>query len=205
MEAIKAKRGIIHVGAHLAEECDRYGDLNVLWIEANPDLFARLQQIILKYPKQRAVQALVHNVDGKELGFHIANQTARSSVLGFTDHHTDPSKVPANASFRWERTIPLVSKTLITILAEEKLSISDYDMLVSDVQGADLYVLQGLGDEIRKLRFVECEVMRKPCYADQPLEGDVSEYLRGHGFVLISDRPYEYAGTQRDNLYERRP
>ena len=60
-------RGVVHGGAHLAEEAEDYrrifGDIPVLWIEANPRVIHSIQQHLNggSYFSQRVVNALISN------------------------------------------------------------------------------------------------------------------------------------------------
>ena len=67
--------GVIHVGANSGLERGRYNrfGLDVLWVEPIPEIFAELERNIIKLPRQRALQALVTDTDGKLYEFHIAN------------------------------------------------------------------------------------------------------------------------------------
>ena len=59
--------GVLHVGAHLAEEAhlyDAYGVENVWWVEGNPKGIDKLTFTLRPYPKQRIIQALIFEEDG---------------------------------------------------------------------------------------------------------------------------------------------
>src|SRR5918993_5813804 len=52
---LRDTRGVIHVGAHVGQERERYSQygLRVLWVEPLPDHFAALQRNIAAYRDQR--------------------------------------------------------------------------------------------------------------------------------------------------------
>src|ERR1700681_3357435 len=53
--------GLIHVGANIGQERDMYAALNldVIWIEAIPDVFEQLVANLAGFPKQRAYHLLI--------------------------------------------------------------------------------------------------------------------------------------------------
>ena len=62
--------------------------------------------------------------------------------------------------------LTIQSRTLPDILSGHGVDVSDFDrpMLVLDVQGHEMSVLQGLGDALRKFDLCKCEVSRVPMY-----------------------------------------
>src|SRR5689334_17366243 len=81
--------GLIHVGANTGEERDLYCryNLDVIWIEAIPEVFEQLRSRLDGYPKQKAYQYLIADSTGREYVFHVANnQGASSSLLPLAKH-----------------------------------------------------------------------------------------------------------------------
>ena len=124
-------RGVVHVGANSGQERDAYKrhNLPVVWIEAAPEPYKALIANLARYPKQRALNALVLDVDGRKCTFHIASNGGSSSVLDL-DLHKD---IWPHVSFTHD--INLVSTTLPSVLAEAQINLNDYDALVMDTQG----------------------------------------------------------------------
>jgi hypothetical protein len=62
-------RGVIHVGANAGFEREDYHRkmLDVVWIEPIPSVFENLCANIRKYPRQKALQALITNCEGKSM------------------------------------------------------------------------------------------------------------------------------------------
>lgn len=75
--------------------------------------------------------------------------------------------------------------------ADERLNV---DALKLDVQGAELDVLRGAEEQLRHIVMVESEVVFNPMYRDQPLFGDVDQFLRARGFVLWRLRQLAHYG-----------
>ncbi|MEY8841246.1 hypothetical protein AB9K41_19635, partial [Cribrihabitans sp. XS_ASV171] len=83
---------IVHVGAHFAEDADFYescGAETVLWIEADPDTHAKLQQILAARsgPVRHLTElALVSASSGEELSFNrFTGDGSSSSVHSSTE------------------------------------------------------------------------------------------------------------------------
>lgn len=146
-------RGVLHVGAHLVEERDQYEQCqvgSVTWCEANPAVIPEIQATLAAYPNQRIVQALVYSQDGVELDFHVSNyQGMSSSILEWGTH---PSFSPDTV---WVEHLRLTTMTIDT-LAE--LYDVKANMLVMDIQGAELHALQGATRFMEGVDYVLSEV-----------------------------------------------
>jgi FkbM family methyltransferase len=137
---LRSVRGVVHVGANVGQERELYRrhDLDVLWIEPIPDVFATLSNNIAGMPRQRALRALVTDRDDAEYEFHIANNAGESSSILDLKEHRD---VWPTVDFT--QTIKLKSITLTTLLERERVDLARYDALVMDTQGSELLVLRG--------------------------------------------------------------
>ena len=69
-------KGIIHCGAHHAEESDayeRHGISKVVWVEGNSELVPIVESKVGNLPENKVFNYLVYDEDGKELEFKITN------------------------------------------------------------------------------------------------------------------------------------
>jgi len=84
--------GLVHVGAHQAEEFQEYEINNMLgngscyWIEALPFKCEELRVFFADKPKHRVIHALAWGVSGLSMKFKITNRTASSSVFDLGEH-----------------------------------------------------------------------------------------------------------------------
>ena len=111
---------IIHIGANEGQESDMYynkGNPKVIFIEAHPGILPRLIDRISKYENQKAIQALVTDVDGKEYDFFYDKNNAGQSCSLF-DFHLHKKMFPR---VTMAGTIKLIGKTLPTILKENNI------------------------------------------------------------------------------------
>lgn len=170
-----SKSGIIHVGANEGQERGQYNSLNkeVLWIEPHPATYSRLKDNIKKFPKQKAICALILD-EQKDVKFNVSRQSGRSSIYDFTDHHFK------DANFKHTKTITVPSIRL------DSLNLDNYDTLVTDTQGADLKVIKSLGEKIINFNLIICEVFFTECYKNISLAPEYDDYLRAKRFHRIS-------------------
>lgn len=192
------KKGVIHIGAHIGQEAEEYGSLNVLWIEPIPSVFQILCQNIQDFPSQKALNHLISDVDGEEYSFYVSSQSARSSFLKFTSHHfNDPN-------FSHTETLKMQSIRMDTLIQRYKINLQEFDTLVTDCQGADYFILKSFGEYISHFSFIKSEVMTSSIYEGLREEREVNQYLESKNFTLISDFEYQFNSTQRDNIYKNR-
>lgn len=80
-----------------------------------------------------------------------------------------------------------------------KIGAESVDVLLLDVQGAELEILEGGRNILRSVLSVTTEVEFGPVYENQPLFGAVDEMLRANGFLLfdLSRSRYRRAGVSR--------
>lgn len=146
-------RGVLHVGAHLVEERDQYEQCHVgpvTWCEANPAVIPTIQETLAAYPNQRIVQALIYSQDGVELDFHVSNYEGMSSSI--LEWGTHPSFSPDTV---WVEHLRLPTMTIDTLT---ELYDVKANMLVMDIQGAELHALQGARRFMEGVDYVLSEV-----------------------------------------------
>jgi FkbM family methyltransferase len=182
-------RGIIHVGAHLGEERDAYLALRperIVWVEADPVLAKQLADSIAAQPSdvpQIVVEALVTDVDDDVRPFYLfSNERLSSSVFHSTqikrDHWPSVRETGESLTLRTSR--------LDTALAAAGVEPESIDVIVFDVQGAELLALRGAGRFLDHAHFIEVEVSQEEIYEGAPLVGEVKSFLDAHGFAQVT-------------------
>lgn len=151
-------RGVVHIGAHLAEEAAGYAALGVpvWWIEANPALLERVEVAIAPYPNQFLIHALVTEKNTGKRTFHLTNNEGMSSsIFQFGTHQKNhPDTV-------FVEDISLPQRTLDSLVAQYQI---EANMLVMDIQGAEGLALKGAKTLIPSLDFVMSEVNVEEVY-----------------------------------------
>lgn len=186
---------LIHVGAHLGQERYQYeacGFRDILWIEGSPSVHHRLAAAINDHTNESGISqtgtrhrtycALCADRDGDELSFHeFCNDGESSSIFSST----------LNCQKRWPhvretgKTEVLRSHTLDHI-AEDHQLLDATDVLVVDVQGAELLVLQGAERLLVNVKAVVSEVSTVAYYEGGVLYPELREFLRIRGFQPMS-------------------
>lgn len=153
---------------------------NVVWIEAIPFVFQTLLTNIQKYPKHIAFNKCIGDEDGKEVTFNVSNNEAQSSsFLEFGTHKKVHPQVKFIHSFKAETT------RIDTLLTENNLSLTDYDFLNMDLQGAELMALRGMGAELHKIKYAYLEVNKAELYIGCPLIEEIDDYMAHFNFRRV--------------------
>jgi len=196
-------RGVIHVGANAGQERDLYDryDLDVIWIEPIPDVFAELERNIAGYPRQCAFRRIFTDRAGQEIKLKIANNNgAASSILEIGDLTEIWPEIEYTGVLRMQ------SSTLGDFLREEAIQPEQFDALVMDTQGSELLVLKGGGDALSQFRYIKTEAADFDAYRGCCTIGDLGGYLSGHGFHEVARHTFAEGpsgGCYYDVLYSR--
>jgi hypothetical protein len=93
--------------------------------------------------------------------------------------------------------------TIKTLFERENLSFSNYDLLNIDTEGAELQVLEGIGDEIKNFKYIIIEVSDLGSDFDR----QINEKLISSGFTHVRDSHHHRSSVTKqmfcDKLYVR--
>lgn len=194
--------GVLHIGAHLAEEAEAYfkqGITEVIWIEALPELIPRLTERVADFPQMRStvLEACVSDVSGQEVVFNItSNDGQSSSFLELGTHKTE------HPSVKVIDRIKLVTWRVDELLEKNKLSVGPGWFLNIDLQGCELKCLVGMGDLLREFDVVYAEVNTRPLYVGCAMIDQIDEFLAEMGFRRVETKLTNHGWG--DALYLRR-
>lgn len=187
--------GVLHIGGNIGEEAPQYskaGITKVIWVEANPDIFTKLQANIKAYQGHSAILACVGDQDGKEVTFHVANNNGQSSsYLELGTHRQQHPDV------HYIKDVPMTTKRIDLL----NLDLSGVDYLSMDIQGAELMALRGMGELLRQFKWAYIEVNRAEVYKGCPNVNEVDLFLNGFGFKRVAT---EWCGNWGDGFYMKR-
>ena len=168
--------GVIHIGAHKAEEMSGYaqnGIQNVIWVEPQESLYlqilTKIQQESFDKMNQQVLNALIGSEDGLEVEFNEYGGSTNndgylgsSSILKRSSKHIDYIKKWKKNRGQNHNERAITGKTIKQIytwdfiVKSNKIDMKKYPLLVVDVEGYELYVLQGMKDS---LKFVDCAIL----------------------------------------------
>jgi FkbM family methyltransferase len=192
VEKYKLKiNGILHIGGSQAEEYESYmkeGIENQIWIEAIPEVYQKMVKKLEPNSKAIPINACVSDVSNQEVMFYITNNEQSSSFLELKEHkisHPDVTVV---------KTIKLKTITVVDIVKNLNIDLSNYNFLNIDIQGAELFALKGMKDLLNKIDYAYLEVNVKELYAGCALLSEIDEYLKEFGFKRIEIKLYDNLG-----------
>lgn len=192
--------GVVHVGAGTGQEAAFYHahGVPVLWVEAVPEIYDVLRRNISLYQHQRAVLACCDDSAASIVDFHVASHSGSSSLYQFGRHRVIWPDI------EMVRTIRLRPYTLDQIVIADG---GRYDVLVLDVQGAELRVLRGACRTLHCFRYIVLEADDCGLYTDAPSVDAIERYLETAGWKEVDRTVME--ATQKGGcyniLYERVP
>ena len=175
------RKGIIHIGAHMAEELPLYlafGAQNILWIEANPKLKTALKK------------RLAHHKGSKCLFFAASNEESEANFC-FTPQAPTCSSLLSPARIveriphmRQQERIRVQQKRLDDVMRAENI-LHNYNVMLIDVQGAELKALQGSTETLRHIDALILEVAWCASYAGGARLHELDDFLRAHNFIRM--------------------
>jgi FkbM family methyltransferase len=196
-------QGIVHAGAHFAQEAARYERMapgTVTWIEADPAIFQILSHVVDRRrheltAKHSVLNAALWDRDDVMLEFHrFSNDGASSSLFRSLPRKQEvwPELMETGEIFN------VRSCTLDTALQRGRHGGIKANVLVLDLQGAELRCLKGAKRTLGAAQFIECEVSKEPIYDGGALFEEVDGFLAQSGFTRRTEAPWH-----GDVVYER--
>ncbi len=186
--------GVLHVGAHLAEEAldyEKYNWTPVIWVEAQPNLVQELN-LRLDLKKHKVIEAAIWDEDNVGLKLHIASSSQSTSLLQFGSH------LDLYPDITFISEIDVSTKRLDTVIKPHEMP----NFINLDIQGVELAAIRSLGNLLLSVDYIYTEVSKKEVYKGGTLVGDLDSYLKINGFKRVATRWYFKEGWG-DALYIR--
>jgi len=168
-------RGCIHVGAWGCAELGCYVPMfgqNVVWVEANPHTYEIITKPRANAYEHKAFNCALSSVDNKEVSLKIMPKADGSSIYECV------GQTPINK-------IKMKTKTLDTLIKEEKIDMDDHNFLNMDVEGAEFDVLEGMKENLHKIDYLFFEASLYERHKGAKNFKDLHEYVVNKGFELI--------------------
>ncbi|MEG4311027.1 MULTISPECIES: FkbM family methyltransferase [unclassified Microcoleus] len=183
-------RGIISIGTYDGKTLKRLNlpnTVKTLLIDANPTAVERLQENFADRPNIQVVQAAIAN-HNDTVTLHLTSLESTSSILPWQQY----SKIYPNIKETQQLTLP--SRTLDTLLEELHLSTTDFNILILDIQGAELLALEGATQLLNTLDAIYTTVHYQELFKGGALAEQVDQFLTDYQFQCVAEgTPYHPA------------
>jgi FkbM family methyltransferase len=178
------RSGIVHVGAHFAEERDLYHDLGyepVLWVEAIPSVATEAERLLQDFPLQEVVSETLWRVPGEKKEFFVSsNEGSSSSILPLHLHKSSHPEVVTSEKFE------VVTSTLDNLYQSRSVMATQCRILILDTQGSELDVLRGGVGCLDKFDYILSEVSIRQLYKGGALHKELKKYLKKKNFIEVA-------------------
>ena len=180
--------GIVHVGAHYAQEAEIYEKLHpqyVLWIEGVSTIADKARSLITKkgFKNQFVVTAMISSHDTNNVNLYYADNDGASSSLFKPKNHL---AIHPDVKFDVGRASTTTLNSVVNNFLNENSDFQSPNILVLDIQGAELEAIMGFSDYLDKINFIFTEISVSKMYKGAPKLKQIIKYLRNRKFELIS-------------------
>ena len=171
-------KGVLHVGGYHGTENSHYihmGFAHRLFIEAAPATFEVLKKN-MEGTGTYCENYAISDVNGK-MPFHVVDHDMSSSLLPLKEHST---------IYPWIKethTIEVEAIRLDELLAREPYRQMEFNFMNVDVQGAEMLVLGGAIQTLKKMDFLNLEINLDELYEGAPHVRDLDHFLEALGFT----------------------
>lgn len=171
--------GVVHAGAHLAEEFTAYaahGVTHTLWIE--PQLTCA-DAIVKQYGR----------LPGVDVWATALGSSCRTGMLRLATNGQSSSLLPPSGHLSAHPTVAFVGQAEVNIrtLDSWRGRMDHYQLLVLDLQGYELEALKGAERTLRSLSWVCSEVARTELYRGQVLVDELKAWMAARNWELVSE------------------
>ena len=189
--------GIIHVGAHTAEELDYYvsnGYTKVIWVEANPAHWTLIEEKIKQHKDMKLGRFAASSTTGEKATLKLNGIS--SSILKMGSHK---EKYP-NSEGTETVEVDLVSTD--DWIEANIIERRDFNMLNIDVQGYELEALKGMTNQLKHIDIIYTEVNYEHLYKDGALINEIDDFLTTYDFKRVATESVKNMGWG-EGLYVR--
>lgn len=172
--------GVIHIGAHHAEEMPQYLELgwgHMYWVEANP-ILADTLAAKLEPAGNTVINCAAWDVDKVSVNFNETTDSQSSSLLPLKRHSIYYPEVHSRIEYK-------VQARRMDCIFD---SPPQFTFANIDVQGAELQVIRGMGNLLHSMDAVYLEVNREELYENCARIQEIDEYLHNFSFRRVTTR-----------------
>ena len=188
---------IFEVGANIGTDTLEFamafpkGEIHAF--EPLPMHLHKLYSFVTGYENVRIIPCALSDQVGFAKFYQSSGYSGGSGSLLIPTLHLERDK---NTFFLESDQCFVLTQTLAEYV--KTVGVSKVDFLWMDAQGAELKILKGLGDFVKKIRFIYSEVSTVPFYEESCVESDLESFLANVGFSII--RNYRGASEESGNV-----
>lgn len=191
---------VLHVGANFGQEADTYDHLNfknIFWVEGFPEYIEKLKMHVGTRDNHSIFEAMISDIDNELVNFTLTSNHGSSSIYEFTDSWKSTFKdiQPLHSEkIKCRRLDSLFDES------DELLKINSINLMVLDIEGAELKALKSLGNYINNIEYALIEISFRNNFKGGPLISDIDEFMMKNNFI----RKYtKISAASGDALYKK--
>lgn len=184
--------GVIHIGAHYAEEVSKYvnyGIKNIVLFEPLCENFEVIKKNISNLDANIQVHQVALGNENKKVTMNLSSNNLESSSILTPKLHL---KLYPDILFNRSEEVEL--KKL------DDYGYNGYNFINMDVQGYELEVLKGAKETLNNVDYVYCEVNRNEIYEGNAYIEDIDDYLLKYNMKRV-ETSWWYDSDWGDALY----
>jgi FkbM family methyltransferase len=173
-------QGVLHIGAHHAEEMSLYYELgwgHMHWVEANPILAKELAQT-LDLTHNTIHQCAAWDIDKKLIVFNETTDSQSSSLFRLKQHSVHYPQILHKKTYKVE------ARRIDCLYSAPP----PFTFVNIDVQGAELQAIKGMGDLVLEVDAIYSEVNKEELYEGCAVVHEIDEYLKSYNFKRVATR-----------------
>ena len=193
---------IFDIGASNGVFSKKYSEnAKIYAFEPNKTNLIRIKENCSNINNYNIIEKAVSDEEG-EVEFFEANYTNSSSLLPFTDEVTKwKNPTPTTPMLKTVNTYKVSTTRLDTFIKKENLQDTIIDFVKIDTQGHDLNVIKSLGEYIKNVKEILCEVQitNFDLYKEQSNKDELLSYMKENNFEIRKVQPWSH--NQEENIW----
>lgn len=171
--------GVIHVGAHHAEEVPVYinnGIKNIVLFEPVKYNYQVIKEHISNYKNVASIACypVALGSENKSVEMYLSSNECESSSILKPKRHLE---LYPDITFN--------DKQLVEVRRLDDYKFTDFNFLNMDVQGYELEVLKGSINTLNYIDYIYCEVNRGEVYENNAYIEDIDKFLENYNFKRV--------------------
>lgn len=196
-------KGVIHIGAGTITEAPDYDAVfqgPIYWFEATRESYLIGEENIKPYPNMKQFNVVLSDKN-EEIDFFMAanehNERSSSSLLPLKEHLKHHPRV------KQAETRKVKARAFDDFMKVLKIDLTDVNIAIIDVQGAELKVLKGMEKHlINNVDELIVEVNTIEMYEGNPKPEEVEEYLASLSFKIINQEQISPGQAEQQYIKE---